>query len=267
MRLSTAESAAPPAIPARPAWSDEAPVRHVAFGLAQSVPAIDQALRLVHDQYVARGYMTAHPSGRRLSPHYALSTTRVFVATVGPQVVGTVTLIEDSPLGLPMDEIYEGDLDQFRAQRCRLAEASALAVHPRYRGIGLPLLLPLMRVLVMYAADLAALDILCIAVNPRHVEFYRRLTFDVFGELRTYARVNGAPAIALCLHLDRVREIEAAVRTSKRQRDDLAGVFFTGGASLRAAERLRSQMPAASAASASFVGRHATSATVVNGVG
>ena len=62
-RRSTAQPAPAPAIPARPAWSDEAPVRHVAFGLAQSAQAIDQALRLVHDQYVARGYMTAHPSG------------------------------------------------------------------------------------------------------------------------------------------------------------------------------------------------------------
>ena len=189
------------------------------------------------------------------------------MATIGPQVVGTVTLIGDSPLGLPMDEIYQGDLDRFRAQRCRLAEASALAAHPRYRGIGLPLLLPLLRVLVTYAADLAALDLLCIAVNPRHVEFYRRLTFEIFGELKPYAKVNGAPAVALCLHLDRVREIAAAMRTRERRRDDLASVFFTGSASLRGAERLQRQMPAASAASASFVGQCPESAAVINGVG
>ena len=266
-RLSTAKAAPPPAIRVRPAWSDEAPVRHVAFGLAQSVWAIDQALRLVHDQYVARGYMTPHPSGQRLSPHYTLSATRVFVATIGPQVVATVTLIEDSPLGLPMDEIYQEDLDRFRAQRCRLAEASALAAHPRYRGLGLPLLLPLMRVLVIYAADLAALDVLSITVNPRHVEFYRRLTFEIVGEPKPYGRVNGAPAVALCLHLERVREIAAAVRIRERQRDDLASVFFTAGASLPGAERLRSQMPAASAASASFVGHRAQSVAIADQAG
>jgi hypothetical protein len=208
-------------------------VRHVAFGLAQSGQAVDQALRLVHDQYVARGYMRAHPSGQRRSPHYALTTTRVFVATRGPHVVGTVTLIEDSPLGLPMDEIYGADLDRLRAQRCRLAEVSALAAHPRYRSNGLPLLLPLMRVLVLYAVDLAALDVLSIAVNPRHVEFYRRLTFEVFGDLKSYGRVNGAPAVALCLHLDRVREIAAGVRTGERRRHDLASLFFTRGAGAR----------------------------------
>jgi GNAT superfamily N-acetyltransferase len=232
-------------------------VRDAEFGLAVSVDTLDAACRLVHDQYVSRGFMTPHPSGLRLGVHHALPTTKVFVATVGPQVVGTVTLIEDSPLGLPMEEIYRRDLDRFRAEGRRLAEASALAADPTYRGVGLPLLLRLMRVLVLYALDLAPLDLLCIAVNPRHVEFYRRvLRFEIFGELKSYEKVNGAPAVALRLDLEGVREIAAAVRSSERPPDNLTGLFFAGHDHAGVARRVLEQLPAASAASERFVHRH-----------
>jgi len=52
--------------------------------------------------------MDPHPSGLRLSNHNALASACVFVARSGHQVVETVTLIVDSALGLPMDEIYAG---------------------------------------------------------------------------------------------------------------------------------------------------------------
>ena len=89
------------------AWFQNDPLADgLDFGLATDRHTLEQAFRLQHDQYVAHGYMDAHPSGWRLSLHNALSPTRVFVARRGGRVVGTMTLITDSPLGLPMDEIY-----------------------------------------------------------------------------------------------------------------------------------------------------------------
>jgi len=93
------------------AWFQNDPLAdRLDFGLATDRHALEQAFRLQHDQYVAHGYMDAHPSGWRLSLHNALSATRVFVARCGGRVVGTMTLIADSPLGLPMDEIYTDEL-------------------------------------------------------------------------------------------------------------------------------------------------------------
>jgi len=234
-------------------WAADESVRGVEFGLAQSVEALDAAFRLVHDQYVRRGFMTPHPSGRRLGRHHARPTTRVFVATDRVRVVGTVTLIEDSQSGLPSDEIYQEELDTFRAQGLRLGEASALASDPTCRAAGLALVLRLMRLLVIYAADVAALDVLCVAVNPRHVEFYRRvLTFEIFGELRSYAKVNGAPAVGLGLDLDWVRKRAEATRNSPSEPHDLADVFFADHG--RVAARLAEQVHAASAALRSLFG-------------
>ncbi len=214
-------------------WSDEDLVGHVEFDLARDVETFDGAFRLIHDQYVSRGYMAPRPSGRRLNLHNALPTTKVFVATVAARVVGTVTLVEDSSLGLPMDEIYASELERFRRARRCLGEVSGLATDPGWRSLGLAILVRLMRMLVVYAAKVAGLDSLCIAVNPRHVGFYRRcLRFRQFGELKSFAKVNGAPAVALSLDLVGVRALIDRARDGSGAGDGLVD-FFCGAESYR----------------------------------
>lgn len=173
------------------------------FGLATDRDTAEQAFRLQHDQYVSQGYMDTHPSGWRLSLHNALPSTRVFVARAGCRVVATMTLIADSPLGLPMDEIYADELRSFRDQKRGLAEVSGLALHPEYQRSGVAILLRLIRMLALYAAEVANLSELCITINPRHAPFYRKaFCFRDIGGLKQYGKVNGAPAVALGLDLD-----------------------------------------------------------------
>ena len=135
------------------------------FGLATDRRTLEQVFRLQHDQYVAQGYMDPHPSNWRLSIHNALPATRVFVARSKDRVVATMTLIADSPVGLPIDEIYSDELRTLRDAGRDLAEVSGLAVHPDYQPSGVAILLRLIRMLVVYAAQVGS-D-LCIAVNPR----------------------------------------------------------------------------------------------------
>jgi hypothetical protein len=176
------------------------------FGLATDRDTFEQALRLQHDQYVAQGYMDPHPSGLRLSVHHALPSTCVFVARSGDRVVGTMTLIVDSALGLPMDEIYADDLRELRRERSGLTEFSGLALHPDYKRSGVAILLRLIRMVVLYAIEVLHLSDVCIAINPRHAAFYRKaFYFRDLGGLKSYGKVNGAPAVALRLDLDLLR--------------------------------------------------------------
>jgi GNAT superfamily N-acetyltransferase len=155
--------------------------------------------------------MDAHPSGWRLSLHNALSATRVFVARSGGRVVGTMTLIADSPLGLPMDEIYTDELRTLRDAGRNLAEVSALAMDPEYQSSGVAILLRLIRMLVIYAAQ--TVSDLCITVNPHHAAFYRKaLHFQDIGGLKQYGKVKGAPAIALRLDLALARSLMSELR-------------------------------------------------------
>jgi len=194
------------------AWFQNDPLADgLDFGLATDCRTLEQAFRLQHDQYVAHGYMEVHPSGWRLSLHNALSATRVFVARAGGRVVGTMTLIADSPLGLPMDEIYTDELRKLRDAGRNLAEVSALAIDPEYQSSGVPILLRLIRMLVIDAAQTKS-D-LCIAVNPHHAAFYRKaLHFQDLGGLKQYGKVNGAPAIALRLDLALARSLMRELR-------------------------------------------------------
>src|SRR5882724_13238169 len=113
------------------------------FGLATDRDTFEQAFRLQHDQYVAQGYMDPHPTGLRLNIHSALPSTRVFVAKADGRVVGTMTLIVDSQLGLPMDQIYAGDLGGIRSERHQLTEASGLALDPDCQRSGVAILMRL----------------------------------------------------------------------------------------------------------------------------
>ena len=195
------------------------------FGLATDRHTLEQAFRLQHDQYVAHGYMDAHPSGWRLSLHNALSATRVFVARSGGRVVGTVTLIADSPLGLPMEEIYTDELRRLRDARGNLAEVSALAMDREYQPSGVPILLRLIRMLVIYAAQTET-D-LCIAVNPHHAAFYRKaFHFQDIGGLRQYGKVNGAPAVALRLDLELARSLMSELRDGRRMISEVYKFLF-----------------------------------------
>jgi GNAT superfamily N-acetyltransferase len=198
------------------AWFQNDPLADgLDFGLATDRRTLEQAFRLQHDQYVAYGYIDAHPSGWRLSLHNALSATRVFVARCGGRVVGTMTLIADSPLGLPMDEIYTDELRRLRNGRGNLAEVSALAVDPEYQSSGVPILLRLIRMLVIYAAQ--TVSDLCITVNPHHADFYRKaFHFQDIGGLKQYGKVNGAPAIALRLDLGLARSLMRELRDGHR---------------------------------------------------
>ena len=197
------------------------------FGLATDRDTLEQAFRLQHDQYVAQGYMDPHPSGWRLSIHNALPLTGVFVARSGHQVVGTMTLIVDSALGLPMDEIYADDLLGLRRERSGLTEFSGLALHPDYKSSGVAILLRLIRMIVLHAIQVLHLSDVCIAINPRHAAFHRKaFYFRDIGGLKQYGKVNGAPAVALRLDLDLLRGFISELRAGRPVASEVYSFLF-----------------------------------------
>lgn len=195
-------------------WAETPAVASLDFGLATTVADFEGAFRLAHDRYVWRRYMPPQLSGRRLGLHHVLPSTKVVVAKAGDRVVGTITVVEDSCLGLPMDEAFGDELGQLRERRRRLAEGASLAAG-RVDGVpGVAIVVRLLRMAVLYAARIARRDDLCFVVRPRHREFYLNLfPFRRFRETRFYPRIGGADVIGLRLDLRVVRaliRVEAA---------------------------------------------------------
>jgi hypothetical protein len=175
-------------------WAEDTDVD---VGLARTRADFDAAFRLVHDQYVHRGFVPPEASGRRVGVHALLSSTKVLVATIDGRVVGTMTVIEDSRLGLPMDMAFAVELGRLRGRGRRLAESGALAVEEAGRRQSAAILIRLYRMAMLYVAAIARLDDLCFVVHPRHEAFYRSLfPFEQFRERRLYAPMKGVPPAA-----------------------------------------------------------------------
>jgi len=165
-------------------------------GISSSSREIAAALRLVHDVYVGEGYMEPHPLGMRiLLPHHAVKSTTVVSARREGEVVGTLTLLFDGAVGLPMDELYPEALTRARRAGRRIVEVGNFAIAKHVRGTAI--LMHLMRAAVRLAMA-ERQDDLVIAVHPKHATFYRTIwLMERFGEVTPYSEVKGAPAIGL----------------------------------------------------------------------
>ncbi len=170
--------------------------------VAKTRAAAERALRLVHREYLAAGYLPQpHGSGLALDLHPFLPGGAVLLVEVGGAVAATLTALADDPtFGLRLDALYRSEADELRAGGRRLVELSALAISRDARAGRLHLLL--FRAGLWHAIAAGATD-LCAVVHPGHARYYARVfRFEAFGPVRHHPAV-GAPAAALRLDLTR----------------------------------------------------------------
>lgn len=169
---------------------------HIIFKLAETKEELEQAFRVLHDAYVSQGYMDPHPSGLRVTKYHALPTTAVLIAkdTRINEVVGTVSIVRNTPLGLPLDAVFP--LEDLKQQYRHLAEVSSLAVKKEYRSDPAELLWPLLRYFYKYIREVMRVDAYVIGVNPSWHDLYVGiLGFTKLNGFHSanYSFVNNAP--------------------------------------------------------------------------
>ncbi|MBI5256444.1 MAG: GNAT family N-acetyltransferase [Burkholderiales bacterium] len=205
---------------------DPAPGPALELKIADTQDELEACFRLLHDAYVASGFMQPHPSGLRVTPYHALPTTTTLCAKVDGRVVGTMSLIREGVFGFPLQSVF--DLGAVRAKEGRIAEISALAVHPDFRKTGGRILFPLMKFMYEYCTEYFDTRHLVIAVNPNKIEMYESLLF--FERLQAnvvdrYDFANGAPAVGATLDLALARDRFKQVYGHKRERKNLYRYF------------------------------------------
>ena len=181
---------------------DPSPDKRLVLKIAQTKEELEACFRLLHDAYVGSGFMEPHPSGMRVTIYHALPTTTTLCAMYDGEVVGTLSLIRESVFGFPLQSVF--NLQEVREKEGRLAEVSALAVHPKFRNTGGTILFPLMKFMYDYCSTFFDTRHLVIAVNPNRIEMYESLLF--FERLKqagvdNYDFANGAPAIGASVDL------------------------------------------------------------------
>lgn len=172
----------------------------------------ERAYRLAHEIYRNRGYVQDEQVAWCVAPYDAQTDVLTLLARHKDETdVGTVTLVPDSATSLPCDEIYRPETEALRAQGCRLAEVTRLAISdhcPSAKDV----LLTLFNLAYLYARRINTCTDLVIEVNPRHVAYYQKLLlFEQAGPERPCPRVQGAPAVLLRLNL---AAIEATVKAT-----------------------------------------------------
>ncbi|MEO8410671.1 MAG: GNAT family N-acetyltransferase, partial [Propionivibrio sp.] len=205
---------------------DPAPSPRLILKIAETREELEACFAVLHDAYVDSGFMKPDPSGMRVTIYHALPTTTTLCAKYDGKVVGTISLIRESELGVPLQKIF--DLTPLREKEGNIAEVSALAVHRKFRRTGGSILFPLMKFMYEYCTTFFDTRHMVIAVNPSHIEmyesllFFRRLTANM---VESYDFVNGAPAIGATLDLKEALEIFRKHYSSKPARRDLHAYF------------------------------------------
>jgi hypothetical protein len=205
---------------------DPAPDPRLELKIADTQDELEACFRLLHDAYVAAGFMQPDPSGLRVTIYHALPTTTTLCAKWDGRVVGTLSMIREGVFGFPLQSVF--NLAAVRAKSGRIAEISALAIDPRFRDTGGRILFPLMKFMYAYCRDYFDTRHLVIAVNPNKIELYESLLH--FERLQAqavdnYDFANGAPAVGATLDLQLAPERFRQAYGHKQPRRNLHRYF------------------------------------------
>ncbi|MBW8847885.1 MAG: GNAT family N-acetyltransferase [Burkholderiales bacterium] len=206
---------------------DPDPDARLELKVAETRQELEDCFKILHDAYVANGFMKPDPSGMRVTIYHALPTTTTLCAKWEGRVVGTISMIREGVFGFPLQSVF--DLEQLRKQHGQIAEISALAVHPEFRKTGGIVLFPLMKFMREYCSKMFDTRHLVIAVNPDRIDLYEALLF--FERLREapvaeYDFANGAPAVGATLDLQSASAVFKRGYRGRSPRKNLHAYFF-----------------------------------------
>lgn len=203
------------------------PDPRLTFEIAASRDDLEACFRILHDAYVASGYMLPSPSGLRVTRWHALPTTTTLCAKFDGRVVGTISIVREGVFGFPLQSTF--DLSAVRARGGQIAEISALAIDPAFRQTGGQVLFPLMKFMHSYCRERFDTRHLVIAVNPSTIELYEALLFFERleqAQVDRYAFANGAPAVGATLDLAQAKRRFAEEYGQRARRRNLHHYFF-----------------------------------------
>lgn len=195
---------------------------------AETEEEIRQALKLVHDSYVELDYIDANEAELRFSKYHALPTTVILVAKWEDEVIGTLSIIPDSALGLPAETTWS--LAKYREQGKVMAEISSLCIKKDFRMRRGRLLMPLCKLMYLYCTKILKLDGIVIATTLEVEPFYTDvLLFEtvVAKTGQEHQMVKGNPSS--CCYLDFGETLVPRYRKAyagKDQRSDLHNFFM-----------------------------------------
>jgi GNAT superfamily N-acetyltransferase len=174
----------------------------VTFKIVSTEEEMAGAFALLENSYVRRGIVAE--GQMRLQVISLLPSTTTFIAKRDDQILATLSLIEDSDLGLPMEKVHGPEVAGIRQLFRRVAEVGALAVRPDLRRSGLSIML--YNMMYRWARYWRHVDDLLIAVHPSARFFYSNLLlFRPLCRVQNYAGLRDAASLPMRLDIPGVQ--------------------------------------------------------------
>ena len=206
---------------------DESKIGNIIFKIAETKDELTQAFKLVHQVYIEEGYTDDSPSKMRIKLVNALPNTTVLIGKDGDKVIATMTLFEDSPLKLPMDELYHDELNELRIQGRKFMEVGAFVTHRNYRRSNQILPTSISKTMLTYSMKHLKIDDLVIMVTPKHVWVYENMfLFEKIGKLKHYEGLKNHTVVPLRINLHTCYEKSKRIYKNKPIEKNLHHFFF-----------------------------------------
>ena len=176
--------------------------------VADSRVTRERVWRLAHRAYCQRGHFSPDQDGGVYTlPHDTDSETlTLLVEDQTGADVATVTLVFDSPRGLPCECIYKSELNVLRSENRRIVEVARLAFCTR-QSLPKMLLVRLFNIIYIYARLIKGYTDFVVEVVPHHSGFYKRLLkFEPCGPNRKWALGQNSVVTLLRLDLELARQ-------------------------------------------------------------
>lgn len=172
---------------------------NLVFKIAETTDELEAAFRLVYDSYLPLGYCEPNDYRLRSTVHHALASTTTLLALDQGQVVGTLSVIRDNRLGLPLEKVF--NVNCLRKNSDRIAEITSMVIDKNYRREkGGQVLFPLLRLMYEYSTSYFGVRHLVVSIHPKDAFFYESLLLFKKIPGTTVQDYLGAPAVTL--HLD-----------------------------------------------------------------
>lgn len=171
--------------------------KELTIKLAASAEDYIKGFKIIYDCYIEKGYAESNVHSMRATPYHLLPHTTMILAYWNDEVIGTVSLIRDNPLGLPIESIF--NLERFRKEQKSFCEVSSMAIKKEFRGQKGEIFFPLIRYAWTYTLEYFGIDMCVIAVNPTMQELYESILYfeplEFNNTVDNYDFANNNPAV------------------------------------------------------------------------
>jgi hypothetical protein len=200
----------------------------IEFRIAKTKSEHEQAFHLLYDAYVESDLMKPNESKMRVSIYNAILTSYVLIIVKDEEVIGTVSIVRDSKIGVPSEKMI--DLDLIRKPGLQLAEVSALAIKSEWRN---KLLLHLVKYLWEVAVKNIGIDLLVITLKHSNkkdashlyeaIFFYQKIENKIY---ENYAFANNNAVVGMFLDLENAANNVQKTYNKKAKHKNLYHLFF-----------------------------------------